>query len=93
MGEPCEPGSPESLRRHLNWLYGPDGVYPGNVPCKCKHGFESLGRVNGVNIGKEWLRVTTHPDCPHHGTKASKERVARAKARRKAPHLHGPTDG
>lgn len=70
----------ESLRRHLRWLYGPDGVYPGNLPCRCEHGIRSLGRVNGTNMGSGWVRITTHPGCSHHGTKAEGERKRRQRA-------------
>lgn len=68
----CVPGDAESLRRHLAWLYGPDGVYPGNMPCRCEHGFVPLGIVNGVNAGMGWVRTTTHPNCHHHGTKTKR---------------------
>jgi hypothetical protein len=64
----------ESLRRHMAWLYGPGGVYPGNVPCKCDHAYKSLGKLYGVTAGKGWVRTTTHPHCPHHGDKATKSR-------------------
>lgn len=69
---PSEPGSPESLRRHLEWLYGKHGVYPGNTPCRCEHAFARLGQVNGVDMGSGWVRTTTHPNCFHHGDAAQK---------------------
>lgn len=79
-----QPGSPESLRRHLDWLYGPGGVYPGNVPCRCDHAYKSFGRwPDGISAGEGWMRTTTHPDCPHHGTKAEKERRERHAADRR----------
>lgn len=76
----------QSLERHLHWLYGPGGVYsqgPGATfgKCRCDHGWRSLGRANGINMGKGWVRLTTHPDCPHHGTKAEKARERRIRAR------------
>jgi hypothetical protein len=76
--KPADMGA--SLQRHLDWLYGPRGVYPGNVPCRCDHGYRGLGMLYGTSMGKGWVRTTTHPDCPHHGTRAEKERRERYKA-------------
>jgi hypothetical protein len=61
------PGESESMERHLDWLYGPNGCYPGNTPCKCDHAYQGLGRLHGIDMGKGWVRTTTHPECPHHG--------------------------
>lgn len=75
-----EPGGKESLRRHLAWLYtGKDAVYSENAgtPCLCEHAFKGLGRVYGMDMGKGWVRMTTNPNCVHHGTKAEKERKER----------------
>lgn len=60
-------GTPESLDRHYAWLY------PNKArPCRCEHAYRSLGRDGRINMGKGWVRVTTHPDCYHHGTAAQK---------------------
>ena len=34
--------------------------------CLCEHGWASLGRFNGLNMGKGWSRLTTDPACPIH---------------------------
>lgn len=60
----------DTLTAHLDHLYGPKGVYPGNVPCKCEHASVGMGRIQGIDMGKGWVRTTTNPHCPHHGTKA-----------------------
>jgi hypothetical protein len=60
-----EPGSPEDLKRHLAWLY-PNP----QKPCRCEHGYGSMGSLMGMQMGKGWSRTTTHPNCVHHGTKA-----------------------
>ena len=63
-------GTQESLQRHLDWLYGPGGVYGEGKharPCRCEHSYKGYGRQNGIDMGKAWVRTTTHPDCPHHG--------------------------
>jgi hypothetical protein len=60
-------GSPESLRRYLRWLY-PNPL----KPCRCEHAYIGLGMLQGINMGKGWVRTTTHPDCHHHGTAAQK---------------------
>ena len=77
-------GSPESLKRHLNWLYGKGGVWGGDgrMKCRCEHAWVSGGRLYGISMGKSWARTTTHPYCPFHGTKAEAERKARQKAKR-----------
>lgn len=51
----------ESLRR---WKVHCDG----DDRCTCEHAWKSLGRLYGVSMGKGWVRLTTDPDCPHHGT-------------------------
>lgn len=71
-----EPGSPESLARHKEWLYG-----KGGTPCRCEHAYISGGRLYGLSMGKSWARTTTHPDCVHHGRKAQAEAKRRQKAR------------
>ena len=45
-------------------------VIPAYVPlddrCKCDHGYLSLGKMHGINMGKGWVRTGTHPLCPVH---------------------------
>lgn len=65
----------DSLTRNLTWLYGDP------KRCKCEHSMESLGIVDRINMGKGWVRTTTHPDCPEHGTAAERARRARQKSR------------
>lgn len=81
-------GSPESLARHLEWLYGKGGVYRGDgTPCRCEHAYRPLGRLYGVNMGMGWVRTTTHPYCVHHGDKAQADwdrRHGRRKGRQEA---------
>jgi hypothetical protein len=36
--------------------------------CTCEYAYKSLGREYGVSYGKGWVRLTTEPGCPHHGT-------------------------
>jgi hypothetical protein len=57
------PDSLEALERHMKWLY-PDPA----KPCICAHDYRGLGRLYGVTMGKGWVRMTTHPECLHHGT-------------------------
>jgi hypothetical protein len=39
----------------------------GDDRCPCEYAWKSLGRLYGVSFGKGWVRLTTEPDCPHHG--------------------------
>lgn len=57
----------ESLKKHMAWLY-PNP----NKPCRCEHAYKGMGKLHGMNMGKGWVRLTTHPDCYHHGTKAQR---------------------
>lgn len=50
----------ESLRRSVTY-------YQGDDRCTCDYAFKSLGRLYGVGMGKGWVRLSTEPDCPHHG--------------------------
>lgn len=66
-------GTQEDLVRHLG-TRGRD--------CKCDYAVRSLGRVDGINMGKGWVRMTTHPACPEHAlcqgyTKASEAAYTR----------------
>ncbi len=63
--------------KHMDWLFGDSGL----PMCKCAHAIRSLGRQDGINMGKGWVRITTHPECAHHGTKAEAERKARQKSK------------
>lgn len=38
--------------------------------CLCEHAERPLGKLHGINMGRGRVRITTHPDCPYHGTKA-----------------------
>lgn len=67
-------GQNEALDRNLAFI--------GIADCKCEHAKRPLGRLHGVNMGKGWVRITTHPDCRYHGTAAEKERAKRTKQRR-----------
>lgn len=69
------------LDKHLEWLYGDVNR------CKCKHALVSGGVVCGTSMGKMWGRVTTHPDCPEHGTFAERERTNRLRAKDGRPPL------
>jgi hypothetical protein len=60
------PGSPESLKQWLDWLYR---RYPD--PCICEHEWQHGGYDRGVDTGWHWFRVTSHPRCPHHGETAA----------------------
>ncbi len=53
---------PEALVRWLAWL--------GTEDCTCAYSWRSLGILYGVSMGKCWVRMTTEPECPHHGTAA-----------------------
>lgn len=53
---------PPELVRDLEWL--------GLLDCTCSHAFKGLGILHGVSMGKGWVRMTTEPECPHHGTEA-----------------------
>lgn len=61
--EPLSSEVLDGLTRKLRWLY-PDP----SRPCRCAHDYVRLGSLQGVNMGKGWVRTGTHPDCYHHGT-------------------------
>jgi hypothetical protein len=50
---------PDSLRRWLEWLGTPD--------CPCPSQWKGLGALDGVSMGKGWVRMSTDPHCKHHG--------------------------
>jgi hypothetical protein len=56
-----DPDCPESLRRWKAWL--------AILDCPCASEWQSLGTLYRMSMGKGWVRVTTEPDCPHHGPK------------------------
>lgn len=37
--------------------------------CSCPHGIRSLGRLDGVNMGKGLIRTSLKPGCPVHDPK------------------------
>jgi len=51
-----------SLRRDLEWLHTPD--------CSCPYEWKGLGILYGVSMGKGWVRMSTDPNCRHHGVDA-----------------------
>jgi hypothetical protein len=51
----------ESLRRWVMYVDKDDR-------CPCEYAYKNLGREYGVSYGKGWVRLTTEPGCPHHGT-------------------------
>jgi hypothetical protein len=50
----------EGLRQHVVFVCNDDR-------CTCEYAYKGLGRLYGVSMGKGWVRLTTEPDCPHHG--------------------------
>lgn len=50
--------------------------------CRCEFEYKPLGRLHGTDMGKGWVRTTTHPYCVHHGDKAEAERRKRLQDRR-----------
>jgi hypothetical protein len=50
----------ESLRKWIVYVCKDD-------LCSCEYEYKGLGREYGVSYGKGWVRLTTEPDCPHHG--------------------------
>ena len=65
----------ESLKRNLLWLYGDENR------CKCDSGYRSLGALNGIQMGKGWVRLNTHPKCPEHALCQGYTAEVRAKER------------
>jgi hypothetical protein len=51
----------EDLRKWAVYVYKDDR-------CTCEYAYKSLGRLYGVGMGSGWVRLTTEPGCPHHGT-------------------------
>ena len=49
-----------SLVRWLTWLDGDPNL------CKCDHAWKGTGSPHGMQMGKGWVRMTTHPKCPVH---------------------------
>lgn len=72
------PLHPPSLVRHLKRLHA--------ETCPCEWAYKSLGRLYDVSMGKGWVRTTTHPECPHHGTKALKRHQAEQRRRERTSH-------
>lgn len=63
------PDKQELLEKKMAWLY-PDR------PCICKHKWLPGGRLHGVNMGHDWFRTTTEPECWHHGIEAQEHHKA-----------------
>jgi hypothetical protein len=40
--------------------------------CPCAYEWKSLGRLHGVSMGMGWVRVSTVPECRHHGAEAER---------------------
>lgn len=53
-------GTRESLDKWLTYLDGDPNR------CKCDYSWKGQGRFNGIDMGKGWSRMTTHPSCPIH---------------------------
>jgi hypothetical protein len=60
---------------------------PGDEPpfkepaCTCPHGIGSGGRLYGINMGPEWHRLETAPDCPVHQPPPARRRAGYRDAR------------
>jgi hypothetical protein len=63
--EPPDDVDPDTLEALLAWLY-PDP----ERPCSCDHKRLPAGLLHGVDMGHDWVRTSTNPDCWHHGTAA-----------------------
>lgn len=59
----------ESLRQRLAWL--------DTETCPCKHARKPIGLLYGISMGDGWVRLTTEPDCPHHGVQTPIRRAVR----------------
>jgi hypothetical protein len=46
----------------------------------CGYRWGDFGQLYGISMGYGWIRTTTDPACPQHGTRAEKARAARIKA-------------
>jgi hypothetical protein len=51
----------EGLRRWILYVDKDD-------KCTCEYAYKSLGLLYGVSMGAGWVRLTTEPGCPHHGS-------------------------
>jgi hypothetical protein len=41
----------------------------GDARCPCAHRWKlCTGILYGISMGPGWVRVTTEPGCPHHGS-------------------------
>ena len=67
-------GQDDSLDRWIEYVYG-------DLRCKCEYAWKGLGRFGGADMGKGWVRITTHSECVHHGTEAEQERAVRIRER------------
>lgn len=48
------------------YVRGRGWVTPADVGCTCPYDYRPLGRLYGISMGKDWLRTSTEPACPHH---------------------------
>lgn len=74
-------GHDESLDRWMTYLE--------TLTCKCDYSYIGLGRLHGMDMGKGWVRITTHPACPHHSLCQGYTADVRAK-RWNGKHLYCP---
>jgi hypothetical protein len=51
------------LHTWLQWL--------GTEDCNCPSDWRTLGELYGISLGKGWVRISTNPECPHHGAAPS----------------------
>lgn len=51
-------GQDESLDKWMKFL--------GALDCLCDFSWIGMGRLHGIDMGKGWVRITTHPKCPQH---------------------------
>ena len=70
-------GTQESLEANLARI--------GISDCKCDHAVRGLGTLHGINMGKGWVRITTHPACPVHALCQGYTKEAEAEYRRTRP--------
>jgi hypothetical protein len=46
--------------------------------CTCAHEWRKCtGRLYGISTGPGWVRTSTEPECPQHGTVAEEQRRIR----------------
>ena len=40
----------------------------GDDRCCCRYEWKGIGVLYDVSMGDGWVRTTTEPGCPHHGS-------------------------